>query len=267
MPGEQSTLAEQAFERIYELILSGALPLGSEVNEVSLSQRFDISRGTVREAVRRLQGLRLVTREPYMRACVVSLSQKDVVEIFQLREVVEGMACRLATKAMSDEALDRLMADLERARRNGARSADIPGEPFDLHIRVAVACGNERARQLLTEELYHLLRLYRRRSGDLPGRREQAFDEHWQIVRAMHNRDPDLAESLMRSHIARATESLLATLAAEREAEGASAPPRPLRRRRRTRVVAASPAGAGLAAEQPHESAAFAKESERAKAR
>ena len=161
----------------------------------------------------------------------------------------------------------RLMADLERARRNGARSADIPGEPFDLHIRVAVACGNERARQLLTEELYHLLRLYRRRSGDLPGRREQAFDEHWQIVRAMHNRDPDLAESLMRSHIARATESLLATLAAEREAEGASAPPRPLRRRRRTRVVAASPAGAGLAAEQPHESAAFAKESERAKAR
>lgn len=194
------------------MILEGELPLGGVVNEVVIAQRFNVSRGPVREAVQRLQGLRLVTREPYMRARVVSLSTRDLVEIFQLREAVEGMACRLAADAMSDEALAALMKELEETRRAGLNAYQPEGGPFDLHQRIALACGNERIRHLLAEELYHLLRLYRRRSGAMPGRREQAFDEHWQIVRAMFNRDPDLAESLMRSHISRATAALIASM-------------------------------------------------------
>jgi DNA-binding GntR family transcriptional regulator len=74
-----------------------------------------------------------------------------------------------------------------------------------LHVRIAEGCGNDRIRRLLCDELYHLLRLYRARSGDQPGRREDAFSEHWQILRAMRARDADLAESLMRTHIGRAT--------------------------------------------------------------
>jgi len=57
------TLAEMAFDRIYGLIMSGALSLGDVVNEAALSKQFDISRGPIREAVQRLQGLRLLTRE------------------------------------------------------------------------------------------------------------------------------------------------------------------------------------------------------------
>ena len=69
-------------------------------------------------------------------------------------------------------------------------------------------CGNSRVRDLLCEELYYLLRLYRRQSGDAPGRRPEAREEHWQIVAAMKQRNSALAESLMRSHIRRATERL-----------------------------------------------------------
>lgn len=237
MPGEQKTLADQAFAQIYELIMTGELPLGGIVNEVTLSQRFNISRGPVREAVQRLQGLRLITREPYMRARVVSLSQHDLVEIFQLREAVEGMACRLATLNMSDEGLDALIGDLDAVKRGSPQRVGPDGEPFDLHGRIAAGCGNARIRHLLTEELYHLLRIYRRRSGESPGRREQAFDEHWQIVRAMHNRDADLAESLMRSHIGRATDSLLASIKDQPPVEEA-APPRRGRRSRRGETAA-----------------------------
>lgn len=231
MPSEQKTLADQAFEQIYELIMTGELPLGGVVNEVTLSHRFNISRGPVREALQRLQGLRLVTREPYMRARVVSLSQHDLVEIFQLREAVEGMACRLATVNMTDEALDGLFGDLEAVKRSSPKRVGPDGELFDLHGRIAVGCGNARIRHLLTEELYHLLRIYRRRSGENPGRREQALDEHWQIVRAMHNRDSDLAESLMRSHIGRATNSLLASIKSHPAEEKAPAPRRSGRNR------------------------------------
>lgn len=212
---EQSTLAEQAFEKIFDLILTGALPIGGIVSELSLAQRFAISRGPVREAVRRLQGLGLVTREPYARARVVMLSQKDLVEIFQLRQAVEGMACRLAAANMSDAEIARLADDLEADRaRAGGESR------FDLHGRIAAGCGNQRIAQLLGVDLEHLLRIYRARSGATPGRREQAHDEHWQIVRALQIRDGDLAESLMRSHIGRATQSLLrATAEAEPAAE------------------------------------------------
>jgi DNA-binding GntR family transcriptional regulator len=219
MANDQQTLAKQAFEKIFKLILSGELPLGGEVNEASLAQRFNISRGPVREAVQRLQGLRLVAREPYMRARVVSLSQRDIVEIFELRQAVEGMACRLATKAMTDEELQMLASEFDRTRVDNARVAGRTGgrEAFDLHVRIAEGCGNQRISQLLCQDLYHLLRIYRFRSGSAPGRREQAFEEHWQIIRAMRGRDADLAESLMRSHIRRATDLLLASLSEDHE--------------------------------------------------
>ncbi|MBL4786140.1 MAG: GntR family transcriptional regulator, partial [Cohaesibacteraceae bacterium] len=88
MRDQEKTLAETAFDNIFSLILNGELPFGGVINEVALAQRFNISRGPVREAVQRLQGLKLVTREQHMRARVVQLTDRDIVEIFQLRESV-----------------------------------------------------------------------------------------------------------------------------------------------------------------------------------
>ena len=211
MANDQQTLGDQVFEQMFDLILSGELPLGGVVNEVSLAQRFNISRGPIREAVQRLQGLRLITREPYMKARVVSLSGRDIIEIFQLREAAEGMACRLAAETMPIMEIDRLSDDLERNRRLAPTmsSEDHQRSVFDIHVRLAEGCGNQRITRLLCEELYHLLRIYRARSGSVPGRHGEAFEEHWQIVRAIRVRDASLAESLMRTHINRATQSLL----------------------------------------------------------
>lgn len=205
---EQRTLAEQAFEGIFNLILSGELPLGGVVNEANLAERFQISRGPVREAVQRLQGLRLITREPFMRAHVVSLSETDVRDIFQLRQAVEGIACRICADVLPGAELDDMLLRLERNRRDRENG----GDTFDIHITIARACGNARIAQLLCEDLYYLLRIYRHKSGGEPGRRQQAFDEHWQILRALASRDGALAESLMRSHIDRAMHVLLGAL-------------------------------------------------------
>lgn len=221
-PDPLRTRADEIFERLYGLMLAGELPSGGEVNEAQLAQRFACSRGPVREAVQRLQGLRLIEREAFMRARVVSLSLADLVDVFELREAAEGMACRLATQRMSDAALERLLALVEgreAADANGARDANEAGNAglerrIDFHVAVARASGNRQIERLLCQELYHLIRLYRARSGATPGRHEEASDEHWQIVRAMRARDADLAESLMRSHINRATR-ILAAQAAE----------------------------------------------------
>jgi len=199
---QHQTLVDRVFESIFDLLLKGEIPLGGVVNEAALAERFQVSRGPVREAVKRLQGRQLVVKEPYLKARVVDLSVADMIQIFQLREAVEGMSVRLATQVMSDAEMDALVEDFSTAR------ASRDGPALDVHVRIADGCGNARIRYLLCEELYYLLRLYRARSGKVPGRREDAFSEHWQILRAMKARDADLAESLMRAHIARATRAL-----------------------------------------------------------
>lgn len=197
------TLGNEVFDRILELIYSCEMAPGTVVNESALAARFGVSRGPVREAIRRLQGIQLVSREPYLKARVVSLSHEAVVDLFQMREALEGYACRLATRLMSDSDVDGLITVLEKEHDEHAE------QRFDFHRHIAQASGNQRIIEALCGDLYHLLRIYRRMSGAVPERKEQAFGEHWQITRAMRARDAMLAESLMRSHIERAAQHLI----------------------------------------------------------
>lgn len=196
------TLVDRVFDQIFEMIVHGEITFGGTLNEAALADRFAVSRGPVREAIKRLQGLGLVTKEPYLKARLVNLTIPEMIQIFQLREAVEGMSVRLATQRMSDAEIARLLSDFSEVQDSSAPVT------LDVHVRIAEACGNERVRKLLCDELYHLLRLYRSRSGSMPGRRADAHAEHWQILRSMRARDADLAESLMRAHIARATKGL-----------------------------------------------------------
>lgn len=200
MADNQRTLVDTVFEAIFQRILDGEIPLGGVVNEAAIAESFKVSRGPVREAVKALQGRGLIVKEAYFKARVVDLDARDMVEIFQLRESVEGMSVKLATQVMSDDAMTALLDDYEKV--------DGDAKVLDLHVRIAQESKNRRIQALLCDELYYLLRLYRARSGSYPGRQGNAAAEHWQILRAMRARDAELAESLMRAHIARATASL-----------------------------------------------------------
>lgn len=224
--GKQKSLGDGIFERLLLRIQSGAFKPGLVLNESALAVEFGVSRGPVREAIRRLQGIQLVSRESYLKARVTTLTPKAVIELFQMREALEGYACRLAAARMPDAEIAALAADLER-HRQAAEAA--PEEAPDFHTRIVQASGNERIIEALCGDLYHLLRAYRRQSGSTGGRRPLAHREHWEILRAIRGRDPDLSESLMRSHIARAMHHLAAEPAAR---EGAA----PV-----TRLAAAAP--------------------------
>ena len=203
-------LADSIYLNLLDAIYQGRLMPGSVVNEVLLAQEFGVSRGPVREAVRRLQGIQLVTRQPYAKSRVMSLSSEAALELFQLRMALEGMACNLATRRISDPEIDALISELESTRRPEGAAPKV----FDFHERIVRACGNSRIINALCGDLYHLLRIYRRHSTiTATERKEDAFDEHWQILRAMKARDASLAESLMRSHIHRAAQNLSQQLA------------------------------------------------------
>jgi DNA-binding GntR family transcriptional regulator len=198
------SLSIKAYDYIIGLILNGGLTPGSVVNEAEVSRALEMSRGPVREAMRRLEGRRLIEREHQQRARVVQLGIKEARDLFELREGLEGMAVRLATQRMSQEDRHHLMQDFEAARDSGAK--------FDIHTVLARGCGNAQIERAMCEDLYDQLRIHRRWSGARERRSELASDEHWQILRAVELGDQHLAESLMRLHIRRATENLVSLL-------------------------------------------------------
>lgn len=211
-PLEIRTLADQAFDKIVTAIVKGELAPGSRISEALLARTFGISRGPLREAIRRLEGRKLVTRTPHIGAHVVSLTADDLIEIFYVREALEGMACRLATERMSDDEMDDLAAKLAAHERSPELSS---GKGYfqeagdqDFHYLVAQGAKSAKLAELLCDELYYLMRVYRFRSSIRPGRAHEALVEHQDILAAMRAREAEKAETLMRAHISEARRNL-----------------------------------------------------------
>ena len=202
---QHKTLSEQVFNTLKEAIVSGELAQGSKITEDDLAKKYGISRGPLREAIRKLESLRLLVRVPHAGTRVVTLTLKMIEEIYIVREALEGMSARLAALQMSDAEISDLQQLLETHESNIDKSA---GKEYfqregdlDFHYRIAQASNNEWLMQLLGSELYQLLRMCRYRSSQTPERPLIALAEHKQIVTAIANHDAELAELLMRRHI------------------------------------------------------------------
>jgi len=204
-------LAETVFQGLLAAIYEGLLTPGSIINEVAIAEEYGVSRGPVREAVRRLQGIQLVTRDAYVKARVLTLSAETAIELFEMRMALEGFACKLAAERMSDAAIGAVFDGLEQDRLR-ARSGTAP-RIFDFHECIMQGSGNRRIVAALCGDLYHLLRIYRRHSGKVKERKHNAYGEHVQILRAIKMRDGERAEALMRAHIGRAADHLFSQLA------------------------------------------------------
>ncbi|MEM1430966.1 MAG: GntR family transcriptional regulator [Pseudomonadota bacterium] len=198
-------LASLALERLETAIVEGELAPGERLSESGLARRFGISRGPLREAIGQLEGRKLVTREVNLGARVVALSVADLMDLMEVRESLEGMACRLAASRATDAELGRLAQMLDAHAeaddlKTGRGYFQGAGDK-DFHNVILEASGNARLSTLLGEDLYALLRLYRRRLSTRPGRAADALAEHRAILAALQARDPEGAEAAMRAHI------------------------------------------------------------------
>jgi DNA-binding GntR family transcriptional regulator len=203
---DPETLSENVFRRIQSAIVKGEIAPGSKISEPELARVYGISRGPLREAIHRLEGQRLVVRVPHVGARVVALSQAELIELYQIRESLEGMACRLAAERMSQAKVDELRRVLDTHERDAAFQAGLgyyqqEGD-FDFHYQIIQGSGNGTLAQMLCGELYQLVRMYRLQFSTTPNRPRQAFTEHQRILEAIEQRDGELAELLMRRHIA-----------------------------------------------------------------
>ena len=111
---QAQSLVDVVAERIEAAIISGQLEPGSRLSEQALATSLGVSRGPLREAIRRLEGRKLLERTPNIGVRVAQLSLKDLNEILQVREALECLACSLAARNMPDAeiaALKKLLDD------------------------------------------------------------------------------------------------------------------------------------------------------------
>ena len=202
---QTKTLAGKVYECIKSDIIRGELSQGSRIVESELALKYGISRGPLREAIHRLEQMKLILRVPHAGSRVVTLDIKTMHDIYNAREALEGMSARLAARHMSDEAIVSLKSLLDAheqaiSESEGKYYLQEEGN-IDFHHRIASASQNQWILENLNGGLYQLVRMGRYQSGQQPTRPAIALAQHRQIASAIEQRDEELAELLMRRHI------------------------------------------------------------------
>lgn len=188
-----------AYRRLLEEIGRGDLPPGARLRETELAERLGISRTPVREAIRQLEADGLVTHVPRQGATIRVLDYTEVMELYEMRAVLEGTAARLAARAASDMELDELVAlNDELAAADDASLAYELNRQF--HLTLLDAAKN---RYLIksVNALQKTLLIIGPSTLAESERAKQAVREHAALLDALKARDGTRAEALMRAHI------------------------------------------------------------------
>lgn len=210
--GDSRTLSDRVFQRLQDDIVRGVWAPGSRLGEAELARHYGVSRGPLREAIRRLESRKLLERVPHVGARVAQLSFDNLIEIYYVREALEGMACRLAAERMTREeiaGLAEVLTQHEQQQDIREDTAYFQREgDLDFHYRIIQGSHNASLSRLLIGELYHLVRMYRYQFSTTSNRPQKALQEHRRILECLEARDGEMAEMLMRRHISRARENI-----------------------------------------------------------
>ncbi len=203
-------LRELVFESLREAIIHGRLKPGERLMEMQMAEEMGVSRTPVREAIRKLELEGFVVMIPRKGAYVSGISVKDIVDVFEVRAALEGLAAGLAAERITDEEMEKLERILVRITEVSDKDdleviVDIDTEFHDLIYK---ACRNERLVQIITH-LKEQIQRFRTTSLAQPGRLRDALSEHRLIVEAISDRNVEMAQVLAREHIDSAEQSLL----------------------------------------------------------
>ncbi len=207
----ESTLGSHITSTLRDAIVCGDLKPGTKLSEPKLAKEYNVSRGPLREAIRRLESMKLVKYIPRGGVRVVTLDLKQIVEIYHIREVLEGKAAALAASSIDQAGIDKLkklLALAEQHMRSSGGAYLQANADFDFHYQIIQSSGNTMLIQTLCEEWYYLIRMFRYQSSLQPVRSHKALQEHDLLLKAIEQRDEQLAEMVMRKHIIRARENI-----------------------------------------------------------
>lgn len=208
----RSSISEQAEEHIREMVLDGKLKAGERLNEVSIAESIGISRGPLREAIKRLSGQGYLTMETHRGAFVKQYQPREIIELYELRSALELFSVRLATRRARDEQIDELREELveesRRAEPAASADSDVNSSPatgpyvaeLDFHQRLAELGGNRLIQAQLLDANHKLyLALSPTHRSDI--RKRHAVASHLEVLAALRVRDEDHCIDLLKDHL------------------------------------------------------------------
>jgi DNA-binding GntR family transcriptional regulator len=228
--------SDQAANAVYlalrEDIANGFLQPGEELLEVRLAKRFGVSRTPVREALIRLAADGVVVNRERRAAVVRAITPRDVVEILQLREAIEGHAITVAGARIDRPQLDELDQGYQSLERQQNPEVFLYTTDTRLHRLIVDALGNQRVTSILEQhsiQLAQLRSLFWRMAdpaidSHMAQRREAAADEHHAMVRCLLAGEYERAHDLLIEHFRHARDDLIYLLSLGDSSGGALAP-------------------------------------------
>lgn len=196
---EHRTLPAALAATLRERIISGVLVAGARIDQQALAEEFSVSRMPVREALRQLDAEGFVTLVPHRGAVVSELTPSQIEEIYEIRSVLEGLACGLSAKRLTEADCDGLR-DMLASLRKATDVHEWSSVNADFHMSLAAACERPRLLEqiaLLRRQSQPYVRMYVQHLH----KDAQADREHAEILQAAIDRDAYRMEQLVRQHL------------------------------------------------------------------
>lgn len=203
-------IREIVLHEIRNAIFEGKLNQGDRLIENHIAERMGVSRTPVREALRQLEIEGLAVNVPRKGTLVKGISKEDAIEIYDIREVLEGLVSRLAClhiTRLEIRRLNEIISIMEESIKNSNNSEYIKAHNEYNQILLN-ASKNKRLIERL-ETIYDYLKSLRRISLMTNERREEAIKEHKDIVKAIEIGDEELAEKVARIHVYNAKKAFI----------------------------------------------------------
>jgi len=198
------TKKEMIYNVLEEEILSGILHSGEKLNISRLAKRFEVSEIPIREALSMLESRDLIEFKPHIGATVISLSIRDVQELFEIRIELEGLATRLAADEMSLEDIRELEELINLSAENNEEEHHHRFEEinYDFHMKIYEKCNNTRLFNMI-KDLWMTTKRYHPKINHSIPHINDSIKEHTNIKEALERGDGVLAKKYMLQHKAR----------------------------------------------------------------
>ena len=219
------TLAMATLDALRAMILAGELPQGVALRQDALAARLGVSRVPVREALRQLAAEGLVSVEPHKGATVARLPRAEILELYEIRALLEPAILALALPRLTASDLaeaGRILARYEQALADGADMQSWGQYNLDFHEALYRPADRPQTLTII-RNLHHKTDLYTRLQLSAADHlRARARTEHRAILAACAARDAEAATATLARHIREAGRSLVAFLDAAQPPAAAS---------------------------------------------
>ena len=204
LPGSESLARHRVRDGVERLILSGHYRPGQRLVQQELAARFGVAQTVVRESLLELQFYGLVQAVDNLGMFVSGLDAQTILDAYEIREALEGLAARRCCEMASRADLRELIDLSQRARQSGqeGKLAEMSALDRQFHSRITRAAQN-RLLSRLTES-YRVLGMFVRAYRAM----DEVHQEHVGIVTAIEANRPDEAEALARRHVQAARQSI-----------------------------------------------------------